>query len=182
MKNILYKRAESRCELQGILDLQKRNSRYTVPESEKTIEGFVTVEHDMEILKKMNDCCAHCIAKLDNKVIGYALSMHREFKDDIPLLIPMFLEIDEALRAQKLHLNYIAMGQVCVDKSFRGQGIFRGLYQFMALELKTEFDAIITEVDSANVRSSRAHKAVGFELMKKYALNDQLWEVIMLRT
>jgi hypothetical protein len=55
MKNILYKRAESRHDLQGILDLQKKNNRDTIPDSEKTLDGFTTVEHDIGILEKMND-------------------------------------------------------------------------------------------------------------------------------
>ncbi|MBD3890402.1 GNAT family N-acetyltransferase [Olleya marilimosa] len=177
---ITYHRAKTNEELQEILELQKQNLRHLITEEQKQKEGFVTLQHDFEILKKMNDACAHCIAKQDQKVVGYALSMLQEFKNQIPLLVPMFEEIDEVIKNQNLSSNYIAMGQICVDKNVRGQGAFRGLYKFMAEELKHDFDTIITEVDTKNIRSSQAHQAVGFKVIKNYTSNDQLWEVISL--
>ncbi len=179
--NITYHRATTNEELNQILNLQKQNLRDLISEEQKLTEGFVTLKHDLEILKKMNDACNHCIAKRDEKVIGYALSMLQNFKNDIPLLVPMFNEINKALKAQNLSSNYIAMGQICVDKNSRGQGVFRGLYNYMANELKHEFNAIITEVDTKNTRSSHAHKAIGFEVLKNYTSNNQLWEIISLK-
>ena len=46
-------------------------------------------------------------------------------------------------------------------------------------ELSKEYDAIITEVDVLNTRSSQAHKAVGFEILKNYSSNNQDWELII---
>lgn len=128
----------------------------------------------------MNNVCAHCVAKKDGKIVGFALSMLPVFKNDIPLLIPMFKEIDVAIKNKKITSKYIAMGQVCVDKSARKQGVFRGLYAYMSAQLKSSFDTIITEVDTKNIRSSNAHKSVGFQLLKNYKANNQLWEIIRL--
>lgn len=178
---ITYHRALTAGELNEILNLQEQNLRHLISDDVKEKEGFVTLQHDFNILKKMNDACAHCIAKLNGKVVGYALSMLQDFKNDIPLLVPMFNEIDELILEKNLSPNYIAMGQICVDKSVRGMGVFRGLYHFMAQQLKNDFDAIITEVDIKNTRSSNAHKAVGFEVLKNYTSNDQFWEVIILK-
>lgn len=175
-----YQRVTSNDELLEILALQRENLREELSLNEKQKEGFVTLQHDFEILKRMNDHCAHCIAKYNGKVVGYALSMLQDFKKDIPLLIPMFKEIDEIINAQKRSKNYIVMGQICIDKSMRGKGVFRGLYAYMEKEFSTTFDAIITEVDTNNIRSSNAHKAVGFQLLKKYTANNQLWEIILL--
>jgi predicted GNAT superfamily acetyltransferase len=177
---ITYHRASTSEELHQILKLQQQNLRESLSSEEKQTEGFVTLQHDFEMLKKMNDACAHCVAKLDGRIVGYALSMRQDFKNDIPLLVPMFDEIDKAIKQQPRLLNYIAMGQICVDKKVRGQGVLKGLYHYMAQQLKNDFDAIITEVDTSNVRSSNAHKAVGFKLLKNYTSNDQLWEIISL--
>jgi len=174
MKNIVYKRAESIHELQGILDLQKKNSPNNISESEKTIEGFVTVQHDMEVLKKMNDKSAHIIAKYDDKVIGYALVMLKDFKDDISVLRPMFSEIDKI----KNQASYVTMGQVCVAKEIRKQGVFSGLYHCMKFHLKDEFSMVITAVDRTNTRSISAHFAVGFKHLKTYHSLGQDWELI----
>ncbi len=179
--NITYHRASTTEELNQILKLQEENLRGLVSDEIKKKEGFVTLQHDFEILKKMNDACAHCIVKYKGEVVGYALSMLKEFQNDIPLLVPMFIQIEKAIKEQNLSSNYIAMGQICIDKKLRGQGVFRGLYNYMAQELKNDFDAIITEVDTKNIRSSNAHKAIGFELLKNYISNNQVWEVIILK-
>lgn len=130
----------------------------------------------------MNDRCPHIIAKHNSKVVGYILCMVGDFRDDIPVLIPMFTEIDAALAlSQENDLNYVIMGQVCIAKAYRKQGIFRGLYAFMKTELKHDFDAVITEVDAENTRSSNTHKAVGFEMLKIYTSGKQEWELIIWR-
>ncbi|MBT8309787.1 MAG: GNAT family N-acetyltransferase [Flavobacteriaceae bacterium] len=178
--NIIYQRAYTDKELQEILKLQSRNLKETLTDKEMEKEGFVTLKHDLEILKKMNVRCAHCIAKHKDKIVGYALSMHPDFKSDIPLLSSMFIEVEKTLKEKGLSVKYIAMGQICIDKDHRGKGIFRGLYQFMAQELNPEFDAIITEVDITNVRSSVAHQAVGFKVLKTHTAYGQNWEIISL--
>lgn len=177
---ITYHKAKTNQELEAILKIQQQNLREVLSATQKEKEGFVTLQHDFKILKKMNDACPHSIAKCDGEVVGFALSMLQDFKNDIPLLVPMFKEIDQALTQQNTNVNYIAMGQICVDKNYRGKGVFRGLYHFMAQTLKHDFNAIITEVDTKNKRSSAAHKAVGFKFLKNYTSNNQLWEIISL--
>ncbi len=179
-KQIVYQRTKSLEELEEILALQKRNSPQNIGSLEKEEEGFVTVQHSLSILKKMHDVCPHIIAKHNNIIIGYALCMLQDFKKDIPVLVPMFNEIDKELSTKNQPLNYLIMGQICIDKKYRKQGVFRGLYTAMKQELQGSFDAIITEVDSANTRSSNAHKAIGFKELKKYIFNHQVWELIVL--
>ncbi|WP_298900808.1 GNAT family N-acetyltransferase [uncultured Psychroserpens sp.] len=175
--DITYHRVKTDDELNAILRLQSDNlpKRITVSEQEK--EGYVTIHHSFDILKRMNDSCAHIIAKHDGHIVGYALCMTKQFKDEIPILISMFNEIESIIPKR---LNYIVMGQVCVSKPYRKQGIFRGLYRFMSNVLKPDFKAIITEVNVKNVRSSKAHQAVGFELLKTYVSNNETWELISL--
>ncbi|WP_246067789.1 GNAT family N-acetyltransferase [Changchengzhania lutea] len=176
MKNIIYKKAETTEELYQILDLQHVNIRDSISKAESKSEGFVTVQHDFSILKAMNNTCAHTIAKSNGNVIGYALSMVKAFKEEIPVLKPMFKKIDSCVDP---NLSYITMGQICIDKAFRKQGVFRGLYNAMKTHVKHEFDAIITEVDGKNTRSLNAHKTIGFKLLKRYMSNNQNWELII---
>ena len=180
---ISYHRVTNDDELHEILQLQKINLPQELSASEKEIEGFVTVHHTFDILKKMNTICAHCIAKMNGEVVAYALCMDKRFKNEIDVLKPMFEEIENSLVNQpKDYSNYIAMGQICIDKNHRKRGIFRGLYNFMKLELKNQFDYIITEVDAKNGRSSNAHRAIGFELLKTYTASNKIWELILLKT
>lgn len=176
--DITYHRVHSKEELEAILKLQKANSKVSLSFSEQVSDGFVTVNHSLELLERMNSHCAHIIAKHEGRVVGYALCMLESFRNDIPILIPMFTEIDKVVTTD---LRYIVMGQICISKSYRGQGIFRGLYDYMATELQSDFDMIVTEVDTSNIRSSAAHRWVGFKVLDTYRANDHDWELIGLK-
>ena len=175
---VVYKQADTLKELEQILDLQQRNLPKNISQEESTKEGFVTVEHTMDVLQAMNEVCGHIIAVDESQVVGYALCMHPKFAEDIEVLRPMFHEIDKALKGK---VNYIAMGQICVAKTHRGQGIFRKLYHTMKEKLPKGFDTIITEVDGKNPRSLAAHAAIGFKTLAIYHSGGKEWHVIMLK-
>ena len=96
-KMITYTRCTKISELEQILILQKTNLPQSLSENEQQSEGFVTVHHDFDLLKRMNDACPHTIAKDGDKVVGYALSMHPKFGNEIEVLVPMFTEIEKAI-------------------------------------------------------------------------------------
>ncbi len=172
---ITFGRAASEADLNQILALQRRNLLGNISSEEKKTEGFVTVLHTFDILKAMNDACPHIVAKSDGIVIGYALCMHPKFANEIEVLGPMFDEINALHPKIK---NYIVMGQICIAKAFRGQGVFRRLYKTMRENVQPEFKLIITEVDAENGRSLHAHYAVGFEELITYRSGDQDWKLI----
>ena len=172
--NITYCRANADGELQGILLLQQKNALGTLSDEERLNEGFITVIHTFDLLKRMNADCPHIIAKVNDEVIGYALCMTRKFGSDIPLLAPMFETADTLLPGKK----YLAMGQICVSKEFRGQGVFRGLYSFYKRELEQDYDGLLTEVATNNKRSLNAHLRVGFEILQTHVSEDISWELV----
>lgn len=178
LAGIEFTRCSTDIELLQILDLQRRNLPVSLSEDEKLKEGFVTVVHSFEILKEMNKTCAHIIAKYENKVIAYALCMHPKFADRIEILKPMFVELENL--EPKIE-NYMAMGQICVDKAHRKKGVFRELYKTMKRYIIPEFSSIITEVDAANQRSMTAHTSVGFEVLSDYIIDDVQWNIIQLK-
>jgi len=164
-------------ELQQILSLQQRNLMSNVSPNEKEKEGFVTVSHTLQQLTDMNAICPHIIALDQDKVVGYALCMHPRFGDDIEVLKPMFLEIATVVSKSE---SFIVMGQICIDKEYRRQGIFRKLYETMKNAVQPAFTSIITEVDASNLRSLEAHYAVGFRDIKTYHTGGQSWKLIVL--
>ena len=178
MKTISYKRASNQEELEQIRTLQLQNSSESISSEEKLQEGFVTVQHSVALLEQMNSACAHIIAKEGEKVVGFALVMLSNFRNEIEVLIPMFERIDGLVPKDK---TYVIMGQVCVDKNYRKQGIFRGLYDFYGTQLQHEFDFLITEVAAINQRSMNAHESIGFKMIDSYEedginLNIMLWD------
>ncbi len=173
---VSIKKAETHNELEQILHLQQENLPAVVSSEEKEKEGFVTVEHGLDILVQMNNSCQHIIAVNSNKVVGYALCMHPKFGNEIPVLMPMFSEI----KKQGVTNGFIVMGQICIDKAFRKQGVFRRLYKTMLDSIKPEFTRIITEVDIINTRSIEAHHAIGFQKISNYKSSNHHWELMKL--
>jgi len=180
--SITYGVVTSDKELEQILKLQKENLFANVSDIERAAEGFVTVSHSFAILKQMNTACPHIIAKANDEVVGYALCMLKKFKEDVPLLKPMFDYLNSILEVNNLSdLRVIVMGQICIDKAYRKQGLFKGLYKKMASELKPNFDIVITEVNTKNTRSSAAHQSVGFEILDIHSAHGEDWELIVLK-
>ncbi len=172
---IVYKQVTLDVELHEILSLQEANLPENLSEEEKIAEGFITVKHTFALLKEMNEVCKHTIATIEDKVIGYALSMDYNFGDKIPILKPMLNEIDSIIEQKN---SYIIMGQICIAKDYRRKGIFRGLYQAMKRFITTTYAKIITEVDAKNKRSITAHKAIGFKELKRYRADDREWILV----
>lgn len=111
----IYKITSTEEEMQQILSLQQQNLQKNISEEERKKQGFVTVKHSLRLLKKMHDKQPHIIAKEEDKVVGYALSMHEFFKNEIPILVPMFNVIETSLEKP---LNFLVMGQICIDKEY----------------------------------------------------------------
>jgi len=162
--------------LYEILSLQKRNVSTSLSEEDRLKEGFVTVVHDFEMLKALNNACPHSIATYNGKVIGYALSMLRDFKNEIEILKPMFDIIDARIGSK---FNYVVMGQVCVDKNYRGQGVFRALYLNLKTIVSPRYNVIITDINKKNVRSLKAHSSIGFKLRHSFFMNNENWEIVV---
>ena len=178
---ITYTKSLSITDLKGILILQDKNLKKSLDQKEVESQGFVTVVHDLDLLREMNQASKHIIAKSESQVIAYTLVMLRSFQNRIPILKTTFETID-SLVYKGLALknsNYFVMGQVCVGKPFRGQGVFYALYQHMKKVMQSEFLFVITEIALENKRSMRAHEKVGFEVIKTYTHNDAEWAIVL---
>lgn len=173
---IQYTLSSTEEEVEQVLQLQQQNFPTNLSAEELASDGFVTVKHSTDILLKWQQEQPHVLAKSNSKVVGYALTMLSKHRTDIPVLVPMFEKIDAHIDPS---IRYLVMGQICIDKSYRGKGIFRDLYNTMKSSYP-QFDWIITEVDTANERSVNAHKAVGFQELITYQQEEQTWSLIYL--
>ena len=176
------KLATSIQDLNGILTLQAANLKGSQPEDNQKKEGFVTVQHDLEILKEMNRLHPQIIAVAENQVIGYALVMGREMQTKIPVLQPMFAMFDHVTYKGKPvnAYNFYVMGQVGIAAGYRGQGIFKGLYHKHKSAYAQIFDFCVTEVSAHNQRSMKAHLNIGFEVIHSFHDTTDHWHILLL--
>lgn len=182
MEHIIYSNSQTPFDFEQILSLQQANLEKVLTEEAVKDQGFVTVKHDIELLQNMNHPYPHIVAKANNEIVGYALTMLQEMKNQIPVLVPMFAQINQSFYENKLlkDYRYFVMGQVCIGKAYRGKGIFDGLYKAMKKQMKTDFELIVTEVATRNVRSIKAHQRVGFQNVLSYVTTDgEAWEILV---
>jgi ribosomal protein S18 acetylase RimI-like enzyme len=167
MKALSYQIAQTIEDFQGILNLQRENHLSSLDSLE---HGFVTVLHKIEDIQKMNGFAPHIIAKDGQKVAAYVLAMTVDSKDDVPVLIPMFEQFDQLdFKGKKVSgYHYLVVGQVCVGKDYRGLGVFDQLYQKYKEVHSKDFDFVITEIATNNVRSLKAHQRVGFQEIQRF--------------
>lgn len=177
---IQFKLTETVSDLQGILDLQKINLLTEIPQNESEDQGFVTVRHDITQLEQMRQIEPHVVAKHGDLVIGYILAMTKESRDLVSVLVPMFNQFDQIEFSGKrvADFDYLVIGQICVDKSYRGQGIFDRMYQTYLQSFSSRYDFAITEIAISNKRSLRAHQRVGFQIIHEFSDFTQDWAIV----
>ena len=173
--------ASGQTELTGILSLQQQNLKENLPAAERESQGFLTVRHDLETLTIMHQLAPSIVSVEEGKVVAYALTMLPETRKLVPILEPMFETLDQ-LQYQGKPLNqyrYYVMGQVCVDRHYRGQGLFDRLYAAHREHYGSRFDFMLTEISVHNPRSIKAHERVGFKTIHQYrdAVDD--WLVVV---
>ncbi len=178
---IEFTRTKTKQDLWGILALQKENLIQNISEEEKKSQGFVMVQHSHDIMESLHSIEPHIIAKDGHLVAAYCLAMTKHSRKDIPMLIPMFEQFDILdYKGKKVsEYNYMSVGQVCVGKAYRGQGIFQQLYETYRDSFRDEYEFAITEVSTHNFRSMKAHQKIGFEVIKTFKDEFEEWAIVI---
>ncbi|OYX14186.1 MAG: GNAT family N-acetyltransferase [Algoriphagus sp. 32-45-6] len=171
---------KSKSDLQGILDLQWENHLSRVSDEVRQADGFVTVRHTPEQLLALQSIAPHVIALEEDEVVGYILAMTKASRDLIPVLIPMFDQLDQVyFKGKKIaDHHYLVIGQVCVGKDQRGKGLFDQMYKAYKDEFSHRYSFAITEIAQSNVRSMAAHRRVGFEVIHEFEDETQAWAIV----
>ena len=68
-------------EIRQLLDLQQVNLPKNISKETALEQGFVTVQHNFELLRAMNEAIPQVIAKDGDEVVAYALVMLPNFAD-----------------------------------------------------------------------------------------------------
>ncbi|WP_316805895.1 GNAT family N-acetyltransferase [Pedobacter agri] len=169
-------------DLEGIITLQQKNLKAGLFPEEIKEQGFVTVSHTLDDLQKMHQHVPNIIIKDGVQVIAYVLGMTEQSKNDIPRLVEMYESFDHIQFKGKsvAEYQYIVVGQVCVDKAYRGQGLFDQAYEAYRKYFEQEYEFAITEIATINLRSMKAHERLGFKTIHTYTDGSATaWNVVV---
>jgi hypothetical protein len=178
---MLLKTLQTQRDIDDLLDLQAQNMPQALNQYSQRSQGFLTVQHNAALLRAMMAAAPQVILRDRAVLAGYALAMPVAMREAIPVLVPMFEQLEQLHFQDKplQQIPYIVMGQICIASSYRGQGFFELLYDGLRLHLSDTYEIIITEVSTRNPRSLRAHHRMGFQTFHTYSdPSGEHWELI----
>jgi GNAT superfamily N-acetyltransferase len=168
-------------ELEGILQLQKANLSRLISREEAEAEGFVTAEYTLDFLQQMHAAGPSVIAVADNTVVGYALVAAPAIKGGHALLDDLFEAVDNIVFKNKrlAEQPYVLVGQLCVAKTHRRQGLAGRLYEYYKQQYSAQYEYCITDVVTSNQQSLLAHQKSGFEVIRRFSYGGDEWDIVL---
>jgi predicted N-acetyltransferase YhbS len=178
---ITIKRVTEPAELEGIKKLQQENLKSSLTAEETSQEGFVTAVYSLEFLQKMHFAEPSVIAKDGEQVVGYALVADPAIRHEHELLEDLFNAIDhtEWNGVMMKETNYVVVGQLCVSKKYRGQGLVSRMYSYYKDCMEDKFDYCLTDIAQDNPRSLRAHLKSGFQVINTLDYGGIKWDIVL---
>jgi ribosomal protein S18 acetylase RimI-like enzyme len=168
-------------ELEGIKTLQEENLKKNLTVEEAEAQGFVTAEYSINFLQTLHEQSPSVIAIDGNKVVGYALVALKSIRHQHDLLSDLFGSIDKIEYSNRLlkYSNYVVVGQLCVAKDYRGQGLVQQMYQQFKTSLFLKFDYCLTDIAENNPRSLKSHLKTGFRIVDTLHYGGIDWNIVL---
>lgn len=163
-----------------ILDLQKRNLIQNLTNDQR-LNGFLSIEFTNEMLEQVIQDIPIIKAFTKDKIIGYRMAQSLEFNLRFPLVSKIIERFPITFFQTKPISDYRAFisGPTCIDESFRGLGIYEGLFKEMMKAVKTRFEIGVTFISESNKRSlAAATKKLGMEVIDKITFNENSYIVL----
>lgn len=168
-------------ELQQINALNQQNLKQNITTEERDKEGFLTWLYPLPLLEQMQNLAPSVVVKNKDIIAGYALTTLKEAAPFHPDLQNMFESLSHLQYNGRPLFSYsfYCMGQICVAKEYRGMGIVKSLYQKHKEAYGQQFDLLVTEISTSNLRSQKAHEKIGFKTIYTYSDAKDEWNVVV---
>ncbi len=188
-------------ELDQIAHLSHINLLTNISRETKAKEGFVTWSYSAVDLKALHEIAPSVVAVdapdkfgdqdpapkvaaevrvREPQVVGYALTLLPESVSAYPRMQGT-LDHLATLQYEGKPLSeyrFYLMGQICVAESHRGKGVVDLLYEFHRKQFSSQFEMLVTEISTSNLRSQKAHERVGFKIIDTYRDESDQWNVV----
>ena len=178
---LTVKRVTEQSELVDIQHLQSENLRKNLLPEEAVAQGFLMAEYSLDFLQTMHAAAPSIIAKDGDTLAGYALVALPSIRYEHELLADLFNNIDKALYQEQHVKNskYVVVGQLCVAKKYRGQGLVQNMYEHFRECLSSDYKYCITDIAHANARSLAAHIRTGFQIIDTSSYGGVEWHIVL---
>jgi len=175
--NIELKRARAD-HIEEVLTLHYRYQIDSISDEDK-LDGFITTafteEHLLNLIQEEDGLFIVCI---DQKIVAYAMAASWGFWSQWPMFQFMIQNLgDSNYLEQKVTVeNSYQYGPVCVDRSFRGKGVFERVFDFCLSEMSKRYPIMVTFINQNNPRSYEAHiRKTPLEVIQNFEFNDNVY-------
>jgi ribosomal protein S18 acetylase RimI-like enzyme len=171
----------TREQLKKIHELNQLNLRSHLSETEQRNQGFLSWSYSLELLQQLHELAKSVIVTENDQLAGYALTTLPEARSFHPELDLMFKGFEGLVYKERPIFSYrfYCMGQICIAKEFRGMGIVPMLYDKHKETYSYQYDFILTEISTRNIRSIKAHEKVGFKAIQHHRDHLDEWAVVI---
>ncbi len=178
-------------DIDGILALQRANLKNNLSESEQEQWGFLSVPSQESDFERYRREAVLVVAIQGGRVVGFENTMTIPHALQTPLFVT---EVDAYKRIPYngttiFRLNPCIIGQLAVDREFRGHGVAVDLHNAVIERSRGRFGVLVSVVESTNARSLAFHerkihmKRVGeyehesatFVVLAQDFVNDDAW-------
>jgi hypothetical protein len=182
MRSVEYRRAGSH-DYTAILHLQRVNYYGNLSVEERK-EGFLSAEFTPEQVAAMAKDLGIMIAVCTDQLAGYLCAFRNEFNHGSPVVAKMLESYDRVKFEGKPLSTYNSYiyGPVCIDRSYRGRGLLRGLYEAQKNDLARNFEVGVAFVARDNPHSLQAHvSGLGMTEAGDFTARDNIYVILAFR-
>ena len=163
-----------------LLALQETNLRDNLQPGDRG-QGFLSARFAREQFSEMNDSVAVIVADIDGRIAGYLCASAVDFNRPFALLAAMILQypfVEFRGRTLDRYASFV-YGPVCIDRSFRGKGLLRGLYRALVGEVARRFEIGVAFVAQDNPHSLAAHvQGFGMTDAGRFDFNEREYRIL----
>jgi len=162
-------------DIPGVLKLQEKYLYRNMTEEERK-DGFVTTPFTYQQIEEILKENGLFVAKNKNGVVvAYIFAASWKYFEQWEIfnyMVSRFPNI--SFQNQKITTsNSFQYGPVCIDKKYRGQGLFNRLFEEMRLEFVKKYPISITFINKVNQISTAAHtRKLGWEIIDEFEFNN----------
>lgn len=172
-------------DIDKVLKLHFKYQIDSISEEDKK-DGFVTTAFTKEQLRELIEKEQGLfIAVKEDEVVAYVMSASWQFWSHWPIFAYMIEHLG-ALEylGQKLSVeNSYQYGPICIDKSVRGSGVLKEIFNFAREHMSKRFPILVTFINKINLRSYEAHtRKIGLEVIKEFSFNNNNYYELVYNT
>jgi hypothetical protein len=159
-------------DIQGMMDLQSKNLFTSLSEEDRKM-GFVTTPFSEDQILNSINSAGLFVTEIENKIAAYAFAGTWEYFEQWPIF-PYMTSRFKLLSYGDFNItteDTFQYGPVCVDRMYRGKGVFNMVFEAMRLKWMKKYPLSITFINAVNEISVRGHEKLGWEVIDHFQFN-----------